>query len=47
MVRLAKDPDLNRRMGEAAYKKGAVGNTWQEYGDRLLAEYARRLKVSL
>jgi len=28
---------------EAAYKKGAVKNTWQDYGDRLLAEYARRL----
>lgn len=23
--------------------KGAVSNIWQDYGDRLLAEYARRL----
>ena len=43
MIRLAKDPVLNEQMGNAAYKKGAVQNTWQDYGDRLLAEYARRL----
>jgi hypothetical protein len=30
-------------MGEAAHAKGAVPNTWQDYGDRLLAEYFRRL----
>jgi hypothetical protein len=30
-------------MGEAAFQEGAVKNTWQDYGDRLLAEYARRL----
>jgi len=44
MIRLATDRELNRRMGEAAYKKGAVRNTWQDYGDRLLAEYAARLE---
>jgi glycosyltransferase involved in cell wall biosynthesis len=43
MLRLAGDRELNRKMGEAAYQKGAVKNTWQDYGDRLLAEYARRL----
>jgi glycosyltransferase involved in cell wall biosynthesis len=43
MIRLAQDPALNQRMGEAAYQKGAVRNTWQDYGDRLLAEYANRL----
>jgi glycosyltransferase involved in cell wall biosynthesis len=43
MIRLAEDRDLNRRMGEAAYQKGAVHNTWQDYGDRLLAEYRARL----
>jgi len=43
MIRLARDPALNERMGRAAYEKGAVQNTWQDYGDRLLAEYARRL----
>jgi len=43
MLRLARDSELCRRMGDAAHKKGAVKNTWQDYGDRLLAEYARRL----
>ena len=43
MVRMAKDPAMNQRMGEAAYQKGAERNTWQDYGDRLLAEYERRL----
>jgi glycosyltransferase involved in cell wall biosynthesis len=42
MVQLATDLELNRRMGEAAYKKGALRNSWQDYGDRLLAEYERR-----
>ena len=44
MIRVATDRELNRRMGEAAVKKGAVNNTWQDYGDRLLAEYAQRLQ---
>lgn len=44
MIRVASDQELNRRMGEAAYKMGAISNTWQDYGDRLLAEYAYRLK---
>jgi glycosyltransferase involved in cell wall biosynthesis len=44
MIRIATDAELNRRMGEAAYKKGAIRNTWQDYADRLLAEYAKRLK---
>jgi glycosyltransferase involved in cell wall biosynthesis len=35
MMRLATDPELNRRMGEAAYRKGSVQNAWQDYGDRL------------
>jgi glycosyltransferase involved in cell wall biosynthesis len=43
MLRVAGDGELCRRLGEAAYKKGAIRNTWQDYGDRLLAEYARRL----
>jgi glycosyltransferase involved in cell wall biosynthesis len=43
MLRVATDRELNRRMGEAAYRKGAVSNTWQDYGDRLLAEYTKRL----
>jgi glycosyltransferase involved in cell wall biosynthesis len=43
MLKAARDPELNRRMGEAAFLKGAVKNTWDDYGDRLLAEYRRRL----
>jgi glycosyltransferase involved in cell wall biosynthesis len=43
MIQLAQDVELNRRMGEAAYRKGAISNSWQDYGDRLLAEYRRRL----
>jgi glycosyltransferase involved in cell wall biosynthesis len=43
MIRLANDRDLNRKMGEAARQKGAAKNTWQDYGDRLLAEYQKRL----
>jgi len=45
MIRIANDRELNRRMGEAAYNKGAIKNTWQDYGDRLLAEYTRRLRA--
>jgi glycosyltransferase involved in cell wall biosynthesis len=44
MIRVATDRELNFRMGKAAHKKGAESNTWQDYGDRLLAEYARHLK---
>lgn len=43
MLKVATDRELNRRMGEAAHRRGAVRNTWQDYGDRLLAEYERRL----
>jgi glycosyltransferase involved in cell wall biosynthesis len=43
MIRVTMDRELNQRMGEAALKKGAKKNTWQDYGDRLLAEYAGRL----
>jgi len=43
MVRVASDPELNRKMGEAALQKGAKKNTWQDYGDRLLDAYARKL----
>jgi glycosyltransferase involved in cell wall biosynthesis len=45
MIRVASDRDLNQRMGEAAYLKGGVQNTWQNYGDRLLGEYKRRLSA--
>lgn len=44
MLRLASDSELCRRMGEAAVKKGAIRNNWQDYGDRLLEEYRRRIR---
>ena len=43
MIQVYLDPELNRKMGEAALQKGATKNTWQDYGDRLLEEYQRRL----
>jgi glycosyltransferase involved in cell wall biosynthesis len=45
MIRLAKDSSLCARMGNAAHMKGAVSNTWQDYGDRLLLEYQKRLNA--
>jgi glycosyltransferase involved in cell wall biosynthesis len=45
MIKIANDPAMNQKMGEAAYQKGATRNTWQDYADRLLAEYAAGLKV--
>jgi len=44
MLKIASNRELNWKMGEAAYQKGTVKNTWQDYGDRLLAEYVKRLK---
>lgn len=44
MIRIATDRELNRKMGEAAYLKGAERNSWQDYGDRLLAAYALRIR---
>lgn len=43
MIKVATDTELNRRMGEAAWRRGAAQNSWQDYGDRLLAEYTARL----
>jgi len=46
MVRIALDPELNLKMGKAAFQKGGAKNSWQDYGDRLLEEYQRRLANS-
>jgi glycosyltransferase involved in cell wall biosynthesis len=43
MLHVATDRQLCQHMGEAAHNKGAVRNTWQDYGDRLLAEFQRYL----
>ena len=45
MIKMALDRELNQKMGDAAYLKGAEKNTWQDYGDRLIAEYGRRLSA--
>jgi hypothetical protein len=47
MTRLASDRDLNQRMGEAARSAGAIQNTWQDYGDDLLARISRALAEKL
>jgi glycosyltransferase involved in cell wall biosynthesis len=44
MIEAVADREKNFRMGEAAFARGAVQNDWQDYGDRLLAEYRRRLE---
>jgi glycosyltransferase involved in cell wall biosynthesis len=43
MIRVTLDTELNLRMGQAAFEKGALKNSWQDYGDRLLDAYAQRL----
>jgi glycosyltransferase involved in cell wall biosynthesis len=43
MLELAKDPERCASMGRAAHLKGAVRNTWQDYGDRILEECRQRL----
>ncbi|MDB6123730.1 MAG: glycosyl transferase group 1 [Pedosphaera sp.] len=44
MIRVATDADLNMRMGEAAYQRGGLRNSWQDYGDRFLADFTGRLE---
>jgi hypothetical protein len=46
MLRLANESDLNLKMGQAAYHSGALQNTWQDYAERLLKEYSRRIQES-
>lgn len=43
MIRLATDNELSRRLGDASHERGAVRNTWQDYGDRLLEYYRERI----
>ena len=42
MIRSASDRESNEKMGKAALLKGAMNNTWQDYGDRLLDLYAQK-----
>ena len=43
ILRLKKDPDLRIKMGENARRKITNGNTWEEYGIRLVDELENRL----
>jgi glycosyltransferase involved in cell wall biosynthesis len=36
MLKLARDPALCQKMGEAAYARGAAKNSWGDYADRLI-----------
>ena len=45
MIRLGQDRDFNQRMGEAAYRKVATQSSWQQYGDRLLENYAEAFRT--
>lgn len=45
MIRMIENPELNTRMGRAAYEAGAISNTWADYTKRLIDEYARRLSL--
>ncbi|WP_035611031.1 glycosyltransferase family 4 protein [Haloferula sp. BvORR071] len=47
MARLTSDPALNQRMGAAALEAGAIGNTWQDYGDNLLQRISQALAAKL
>ncbi len=43
MIKSVTDLEGNREMGVAAAARGSEANTWQDYGDRLLHEYAEKL----
>lgn len=46
MIKIATQRDLNQKLGEGARLRGAQKNTWQDYGDRLIAEYRSRWQES-
>jgi glycosyltransferase involved in cell wall biosynthesis len=43
MLRLATEPALNERMGNAAYARGAQNNSWNDYTERLLEFYGNAI----
>ncbi len=45
MEKLAVNRSLCEKMGVAGHAKSSQSNSWQNYGDRLLAEYQRRLQT--
>lgn len=36
MIKVAQDRELNRKMGEASYARGARNNSWGDFADRLI-----------
>jgi glycosyltransferase involved in cell wall biosynthesis len=43
LLRLYRDPDLRREMGERAKLKVRSGFSWDDYGSRVTGEYLRLL----
>jgi glycosyltransferase involved in cell wall biosynthesis len=37
MIKVATNPELNEKMGRAAYERGAKKNSWGDFADRLIA----------
>ncbi len=46
LLRLYRDPELGREMGERAKQKVRRGFSWDDYGDRMIGEYRRILGES-
>lgn len=45
MLQIAKNPAQGLAMGKAAFSKGGAQNSWQDYGDHLLAAYGKALAL--
>lgn len=45
MLTVAGDAALNREMGRASAARGGERNSWQDYGDRMLEGYAKRIEA--
>ena len=45
MIKVATNREANERMGRAAYERGAKGNTWGDFADRLLKICAGAVKT--
>jgi glycosyltransferase involved in cell wall biosynthesis len=43
MIELARDRDLNLRMGRAAHERASHNNTWDDYAERLYSIYDQAL----
>jgi glycosyltransferase involved in cell wall biosynthesis len=43
MIKLGRNPELAMQMGDQSFATGGEGNSWQDYGDRLLEIYRGRV----